>query len=713
MPKKLKLELIVDDKGSVKLKQFDKNVDASMKKSQRSVEKLSGTFKKRLTPAITAAGVAAAALGAAMVVGMGKAIKAASNLEETVGKFNVVFADHIKQAENMADVLVGSYAMSTREAKQYLSSVQDLLVPMGMASDQAVVMSNEVVKLAADLGSFNNLPTAQVMLDMQSALVGNFETMKKYGVVLNETVVKQEAQNMGLYNGKGLLDANIKAQVAYKLMVKGSTAAIGDQHRTMGSYANQMKQLMANVEDLSAMIGNQLLPYATKIVQATNDWVKANDKLIKQKVKETAEDIATALKTIIGIYNSLPPGIVGATGFGLLGTALLGGAAGKTIAMLYLINTQMGSIGNSFGDLVDKHNAAKDALVNLWDSVADAVKGAKEELHLYKIEYQTLSETPGFAEPVLDSVNLLPDKTKKEKPKYDTEMDGSKWSLAVPEEPKEEQKYPEIFEPEGMDWFERSNALLEAAETEADAKLEIQKSFQEQYNESTMNQFDFERQKVLEMAEVYKKADVDKTKIAEITASRMKEIAREEQNVKLNLYKNAAGGIANTFKSIAEAGGEQSKKAFKMYKAFAMVEAAINVFQGVTKAFAQGGVLGFITGAAVAAAGAVQIGMIASSQPPSYDSGGVSNAKGLYQTGDIAEAHIPIPSGGKIPVNVNGGGGGSVKVILNNPVFQDVATQRRVLTQIAEVVARRVAPGAVVENYQNDGAVRSMIRSGA
>ena len=128
-------------------------------------------------------GIAAAAFTTAYVVGMKKAIDAASDLQEVQGKFDVVFKEHKEQAEEMAKVLVDSYAMSAREAKQYMSSIQDLLVPMGMVSDEAILMSNEVVKLAADLGSFNNLPTATVMLDIQSALVGNFETMKKYGVI--------------------------------------------------------------------------------------------------------------------------------------------------------------------------------------------------------------------------------------------------------------------------------------------------------------------------------------------------------------------------------------------------------------------------------------------------------------------------------------------------------------------------------------------------
>jgi len=281
MAKTLKLELVVDDKGSLKVKKFGDNIDKSTTKASKGMKSLAldtASVKKAL--GITS--VALVAFGTTAAVGMGKAIKAASDLEETTGKFNVVFESNRKEAEKMAKVLVDSYAMSTKESKLYLSSIQDLLVPMGMASDEALKMSNEVVKLAADLGSFNNLPTATVMLDIQSALVGNFETMKKYGVVLNETVIKQAALDMGLWNGKGMVDANTKAWVAFKLILKGSAAAIGDQKRTMGSFANQMKQLKANIEDISAAIGVKLLPEVTEWVFQTNEMIKQNPTVIDQ-----------------------------------------------------------------------------------------------------------------------------------------------------------------------------------------------------------------------------------------------------------------------------------------------------------------------------------------------------------------------------------------------------------------------------------------------
>jgi len=62
---------------------------------------------------------------------------------------------------------------------------------------------------------------------------------------------------------------------------------------------------------------------------------------------------------------------------------------------------------------------------------------------------------------------------------------------------------------------------------------------------------------------------------------------------------------------LASGNEKQQKKAFQINKAVSLGQAIQNTAQGVTKAFGQGGVAGFVTGGLVAAAGAAQIATIA------------------------------------------------------------------------------------------------------
>lgn len=229
-------------------------------------------------------------------------LKAASDLEEATNKFDVVFSGQGRRAAQAVDVLTRSYAMSTREARQYLSSIQDLLVPMGVMPAKASEISAEVVKLAADLGSFNNLPTAQVIGDIQSALVGQYETMKKYGIVMSETIVSQQAINLGLAKNKEALTPAMKAYASFTLMVKDSQAAIGDMTRTQDSAANQWKKWQATVEDFSAMLGKTFLPAATEALKLANDFLGALQKLTSPTGAQKSAITSQALLAGVAYY---------------------------------------------------------------------------------------------------------------------------------------------------------------------------------------------------------------------------------------------------------------------------------------------------------------------------------------------------------------------------------------------------------------------------
>jgi hypothetical protein len=332
-------------------------------------QKIQGALNKINFRAVA---LGAAAMGGTIALISKRAIDAASDLEEVTAKFETVFGEQSRMAEQWAQVLVDSYAMSTREARKYLAEMQDLLVPMGMNAKAAGRMSSEVVKLAADLGSFNNLRTEDVMRDIQSALVGNFETMKKYGVVLNQAVITQKALDLGLIRSKDQLDANIRAQVAYKLIVEASRFAVGDLARTSGSYANQTKKALANIEDMTAELGTNLLPAATKIVSMFNEWVKTNKKLITQDVPGYIGSITDGLAKAVGVYQSLPEGITGAAGIGIVGRALFGSWAPAKLALAFtVINDLMKNWGMDVKSTVDDFKELSLAMDRLFGKKPD------------------------------------------------------------------------------------------------------------------------------------------------------------------------------------------------------------------------------------------------------------------------------------------------------------------------------------------------------
>ena len=103
------------------------------------------------------------------------------------------------------------------------------------------------------------------------------------------------------------------------------------------------------------------------------------------------------------------------------------------------------------------------------------------------------------------------------------------------------------------------------------------------------------------------KEDEERTK-------KQKDIDQEAQDAKFQSARDVTTLISGLADILAQGDEKQQEKAFKLNKAASIGTAVINTAQGVSKAFAQGGVGGFITGATVAAAGIVQINKISKTQ---------------------------------------------------------------------------------------------------
>lgn len=231
---------------------------------------------------------AGAAIAGGMVGLMAMPVKMASDSQETMAKFNTVFGASAANMQQWSNQTAKAMGTSQTEMAGMLASMQDLLVPMGVMPEKATAMNKDFAKLSVDLASFNNVPIAQAFQDITAAVSGSPETMKKYGVVINETLLKQKALELGLTDTIRVLNPAEKAQAAYALMLEGTTAAQGDAIRTQGSFANQTKRLKAAAVDLGTSLGSVLLPPLTNALELFNgaiarvqEWVNANPGLTK------------------------------------------------------------------------------------------------------------------------------------------------------------------------------------------------------------------------------------------------------------------------------------------------------------------------------------------------------------------------------------------------------------------------------------------------
>jgi len=204
-------------------------------------------------------------------------VKAASDAEEMESMFDAVFKKSSADVRKWAAVHGDAVNRSKYDLMEYAASLQDTFVPMGFARDKAAVLSKAMVELAVDVASFKNKLEPEVIRDFQSAIVGNHETVRKYGIVITQAALDQELLNMGFAEGARNASEEMKVQARLNLIMKGTTDAQGDAARTAESFANQMKGLKGDLKEVAIELGKVLIPELKNLIKDGKpvlEWLK-------------------------------------------------------------------------------------------------------------------------------------------------------------------------------------------------------------------------------------------------------------------------------------------------------------------------------------------------------------------------------------------------------------------------------------------------------
>jgi len=223
-----------------------------------------------------------------------QSIQLASDVEEMQAKFDIVFKTVGEEVTAELDKFGDAAGRSKFELMGMAATLGDTLKPMGFTEEAAGNMSVELTKLAADLGSFNNMEMDEALQRLQGTLIGSHENALAFGVIINENTLKAElaANGWDTLTGAQLEQAKVQARV--NLLMAGTTDAQGDAIRTADSYANKQRALAAVTEELQVTLGTMLLPALTDATTAMAGYVKgaADGAAAMADMKAAAADMA-------------------------------------------------------------------------------------------------------------------------------------------------------------------------------------------------------------------------------------------------------------------------------------------------------------------------------------------------------------------------------------------------------------------------------------
>ena len=243
------------------------DLEANTAEFTSDLNKSTGVTKKFGKDLVAAGKKAALAAGAAFAAFSVVAIKAASDAAETTSKFETVFGSATDEMNRFVLDLQNTVPATRKELQEMSSSLQDLLVPMGIIPDEAIKMNKEFVTLAADLASFNNIPIADALNKLRAGLVGSSEPLLQLGVDTRVAALEVKALELGLIKEGQELTNAARAQAVLAISAEQSTFAIGDAARTASSTANQMKFLSRDIKELTETAGSAMLPTFSTVLR--------------------------------------------------------------------------------------------------------------------------------------------------------------------------------------------------------------------------------------------------------------------------------------------------------------------------------------------------------------------------------------------------------------------------------------------------------------
>lgn len=339
-------------------------------------------------------------------------IDAASDLQEVADVIDVTFGQKANRVDEWAKNQASSFGLFETAAKRYIGTYGTMAKQFGFTTEQAADMGIELAELTGDVASFYNLSDKLAADKLKSIFTGETETLKELGVVMTETNLKAYALEKGINKSWNEFNEHEKVALRYSFVLDRLSHAQGDFSRTSDSYANSMRTLSLEFENMKIKIGNELMPVASAGIQvisyglkyiapriiAVAETVKLYTEAWKNASQETKNLINYSL-LIFGVMAAAPKAIalvrtavrlltvdvftLGGAMNALLGIAglLLAGAAVAKLKKQVdeLKKTQVDTVATNdivaLGDSADISTEAVDELSDSLDGLSDASKG--------------------------------------------------------------------------------------------------------------------------------------------------------------------------------------------------------------------------------------------------------------------------------------------------------------------------------------------------
>lgn len=352
--------------------------DRELRKFQRSADRTGKNLQSiglKLSAGITAP----------LIIFARKSLETARDAAELQSAFDFSFGEMSDAMNDFAETTGNALGRSTQDLQKQAFTFNQLF-KTALDPQQAAELSKQFTVLTNDLSSFFNVAEGDALTKLRSGLVGEAEPLRAFGVFLSAAAVESKALELGLGGVNGELSEQDKILARAQIILDQTKDAQGDLARTSTSFANRQRELGAELQEISVIIGNELIPPMTELIGHVLDAVHAFRSLDPQVQKNVVKyaALAAAIGPAILAFGTFVR-FIGFAARGLTIFTTTAGVAGAASGKLRL--NVLGLVG-AFAGLAPVAAQAGTALGNFLNNQFDA----GERLAIFKA---TLPEALG------------------------------------------------------------------------------------------------------------------------------------------------------------------------------------------------------------------------------------------------------------------------------------------------------------------------------
>ena len=274
-----------------------KNWDRAAKESTDNIESGFSGMLKKIGGAIVAAKIGQKLLQ------IGKdAIQAASDLQEVQNVVDVTFGESASTIDKWAKNAITQFGLTETQAKRFASTMGAMMKSSGLAGEEIVNMSTDLAGLAADMASFYNLDFDTAFQKIRSGISGETEPLKQLGINMSVANLNAYALQKGLSKTFDEMTQGEQVMLRYQYLMSATSDAQGDFADTVDGYANSMRLLQSNIDQIKSNLGGFVTKTLANATKKLNEFITElttpPEETLFDKVEQIQIDLTDQIETI-------------------------------------------------------------------------------------------------------------------------------------------------------------------------------------------------------------------------------------------------------------------------------------------------------------------------------------------------------------------------------------------------------------------------------